>query len=102
MTGASFAELLLRRARQLSHDPDGANCLTAVSAHITGERDGNGTSALGKGFPVTGVVFCQTRGRRLVAHSSEKSTVCATENVESEKLLRSVHLSLAIDLCGLL
>ena len=29
-------------------------------------------------------------------HGSEKSTVCATENVESEKLLTCAHLSLAI------
>ena len=100
MTGASFAELLLRRARQLSHEPDGTNCVTAVSAHVTGERKGNGTSALGEGFPVTGVVFCQTRGRRLIAHGSEKSTVCATENIESEKLLRCAHLSLDIGFCG--
>jgi hypothetical protein len=100
--GASVAKPLLRRARQLSHEPDDANSVTAVSAHITGEREGNGAPAFGEGFPVTGVVFCQTRGRRLIAHGSEKSTVCATENVESEKLFRRAHLSLAIDFCGLL
>jgi hypothetical protein len=57
-------------------------------------------SAFCEGFPVTGVVFCQTRGRRLIAHGSEKSTVCATENIESEKLLRCAHLSLDIGFCG--
>ena len=98
--GASVAKPLLRRARQLSHDPDGANCVTAVSTHITDERQRNGTSALGEGFPMTGVVFCQTRGRRFIAHGSEKNTVSATENVEPEKLLRRAHLSLAIDFCG--
>jgi hypothetical protein len=49
---------------------------------------------------MTGVVFCQTRGRRFIAHGSEKNTVSATENVEPEKLLRRAHLSLAIDFCG--
>jgi hypothetical protein len=98
--GASVTEPLLCRARQLSHEPDGANCVTAISAHITGERQRNGKPALGEGFPVTGVVFCQTRGRRFIAHGSEKNTVCTTENVESEKLLRRAHLSLDIGFCG--
>ena len=48
---------------------------------------------------MTGVVISQKHGRRLIAHGSEKNIVSATENVESEKLLRCVHLSLTIDFC---
>ena len=38
-------EPLLRRARQLSHEPDDANCVKAASAHITDERQGDIISA---------------------------------------------------------
>ena len=86
---------------QLSHDLDDADRVTAVSADVAGERQGNGKAALGEGFPVTGVVFRHARGRRLVAHGGEKGTVRATENVEPEKLSRCVHLSPCIDFCGL-
>ena len=80
---------------QLSHDLDDADRVTAVSADVAGERQGNGKAALGEGFPVTGVVFRHARGRRLVAHGGEKGTVRATENVEPEKLFE-VRSSLAV------
>jgi hypothetical protein len=91
--GASVAEPLLRRARQLSHRPDNSNCVMAVSADVIGERQGNRASALGEGGPVTGIAICQALGRRLIAHVGEKSTVRATENIESERLSGCVHLS---------
>ncbi len=48
---------------------------------------------------MTGIVFCQTRGRRFFAHGSEKRIVRAADNVESEKLLRCDHLSPDIEFC---
>ena len=54
---AAAAESFLGGAGQLSHDPDDAQRVMAVVAHIAGERQGDRATPLGERSSVTGVVL---------------------------------------------